>query len=456
VQCPDPRSLGRIGASALALIVATAAADTPRDEPTVLDVADAPRPGRESGRADDATPRVSAVRKLGRAVLFVPRAVLEIAFAPLRLGIWAYERFSARQVYERTFFNDEMTMGVYPTVSLQSGFGATLGGRFVHRDLFGEREKVSVHAATGGRYRERIDTTLESGRRFGPLRIRLDGDLERRPKETFFGIGNSSSGEARYRVQVLRAIAMADLRVTRTVSVRAAGVLADFDYGRSDEGPAIDELYPPEAMVGFEGVQQGYGELELRYDTRRHVTVWEVPPVKSSGWLLSGFLGHANALDTNADFQRAGIDLQRFFRIGAGPRVLAARLHGELVTGSRDEVPFAQLPRLGGDRLLRGYAVDRFRDRVAAVSSLEYSWDLSRNKTASLFVDAGRVFPELEQVLDVRALRQLRVGYGLALAMHTEHSFVARATLASTIDGGVFVSLAFDPPFELEPRVERE
>ena len=41
----------------------------------------------------------------------------------------------------------------------------------------------------------------------------------------------------------------------------------------------------------------------------------------------------------------------------------------EGVTGGLDQVPFTELPMLGGD-FMRGYAFERFRDRVAAFGSL--------------------------------------------------------------------------------------
>jgi hypothetical protein len=127
------------------------------------------------------------------------------------------------------------------------------------------------------------------------------------------------------------------------------------------------------------------------------------------------------------------------------------RLHGEAVSGRRDEVPFVELPALGGSEVLRGYSTERFRDRAAAFGSLEYEWDLAHTFFASVFVDAGRVFPSLTDL----SLDGLRCGYGISLEVHDTNDFFLRGSVASSIDGGVFVNVSFDPVFDVERRTVR-
>jgi hypothetical protein len=427
-------------------------------EPTASDVEGQPVPGQESGRLDS-DDGDSTARKLGRGALWLPKMAVEAAFAPVRAGVWAYGRY---HLYDRAlalFFNDDRTLGLYPVAQLESQYGINVGARFLARDLAGEREHLSLHAGAGGRFRQIASAKLRSGNRFGShVGLELDTEFERRPKDAFYGLGNTNDGsvvpgvvEARFREQLLRAAATADFRLVANLHVRFAGALADFELGRSEQGPPIDELYPMDVMVGFGGVRHGYGELELRWDSRRSTTFWDLPAMHTTGWLVAGYAGRVTALDAGADYWRFGADLQRFVRLGSGSRVIAGRLYGETVTGSLDEVPFTQLPRLGGKTLLRGYPLDRFRDRAATMGSVEYFWDLSRFISASTFVDVGRVFPSLPDV----SSKDLRVGYGLSLQAYTTNTFLLRASLASSIDGGVFLDLAFDPVFELDPRVER-
>jgi outer membrane protein assembly factor BamA len=104
-------------------------------------------------------------------------------------------------------------------------------------------------------------------------------------------------------------------------------------------------------------------------------------------------------------------------------------------------VAFTELPVLGGGEFLRGYTYERFRDRAAVFGSLQYEWDLSHFTAAYLFTDIGRVFDTLDDL----TVRGLRVGYGIGLDIRGESGFLFSASVASSIDGGLFFSLAFNP-----------
>ncbi|HEU5055340.1 MAG TPA: BamA/TamA family outer membrane protein, partial [Kofleriaceae bacterium] len=128
------------------------------------------------------------------------------------------------------------------------------------------------------------------------------------------------------------------------------------------------------------------------------------------------------------------------------------RALAEEVRGDLDEIPFVDLPRLGGPVLLRGYPRDRFRDRAMALASAEYLFDLGSMVAAYLFVDAGRVAPHLADL----TAEDARVGYGGGLQIYTNASLLGRLNLASSIDGGLFVSFRFDPVYQPQSRVERD
>src|SRR5690606_22938068 len=203
------------------------------------DVAGAPPPGRESGRLDPGGVGDSSLRLVGRGILLLPRVAFQIVMAPVRGAIWANERY---RLYDRAYellFNEEGTFGVYPTVWLDSDFGLTAGARLVHRDLFGARERVSLSAEGGGRYRERLAASLRTGDRLGGrLQLGIRGEYDRQPKERFYGIGNGdeveppvgvvlapldprvdpTAIETRYRQRLARATAVAEVRVAGPLS----------------------------------------------------------------------------------------------------------------------------------------------------------------------------------------------------------------------------------------------
>jgi len=428
-------------------------------------------PGDESGRIDaafDAESDDAAARRALRTVLWVPRLVVNVALSPLRLAAWANDRYHLRELYDRVFFNDAQTIGLVPSASFDTGFGVTAGARFVDRDLLGDHEHLSIEASAGGRYQQAYRATLHTGDRLGKrLTIEIAGQYELRPKDAFYGIGDHDDSarpaapvdprldptavEVRYRERIARGAGTADLRIVDRFHLRGSAELTDRTFAASATGTPIDAIYDPMALVGYGGVRACYGELELRFDSRGRVAVYEPQPFYATGSLAAAFAGRVHRLGDGPDYWRYGIDVQHFVRLGDGPRVLALRLRGEGVSGRLSEVPFTELPQLGGADDLRGYPTDRFRDRGRLLGSVEYEWDLSAQVSAGVFVDAGRVFPSLGDVLARRA----RVGYGVALQAHSDSAFGVEASLASSADGGVFLSLSFNSIFALDERVRR-
>ena len=435
------------------VIVGSARADEPfvSDEPTAADVASAPLPGTEGGRTD--TPEGdSLARDLAQGALVAPKVAVQVAFAPIRLGVWAYDRYRIGDRFVQLFFDDTETYGLYPTFILDSSYGVTAGGRFVHRNVFGEREHLALRAGAGGEFRARADAQLRTGQRFGRLQAELETEFERRPGDAYYGIGNSTEDiPNHHRQELLHATLAADVRVVSALHLRAAGAITDLEYGNSADAVPIDTVYDPSALTGWMGVRNVYGELELRWDGRRGAGFLDEHGVFEAGWLLAAYGGRVHQLEGGASYFRYGLDIQRFFGLGRGTRALATRLHMEGVTGEIEDVAFTQLPQLGGRSMLRGYARDRFRDRTAAMASIEYEWDIGRLLMASLFFDVGRVFPSW---LEPDA-SNIRAGYGMSLQLHSHHRFRSALSVASSVDGGLFIDLTFDPVFDIQPRVEQ-
>ncbi len=267
-----------------------------------------------------------------------------------------------------------------------------------------------------------------------------------------------ASLDSRFQQTLTRLSAIADIHVAGPFSARlsSAALWRDFDEPEeAREGQNVAENYDVATLPAFvEGAAYTYHELELRIDTRRSASRYEMETVPSTGWLLSGFGGKAIDFDrAPTDYYRYGVDLQRFFRIGEAPRLLAFRVYGEGVIGDLDQdIPFVDVPRLGGPLLLRGYDQDRFRDRVLGLASAEYQWDIGYMLTGFLFVDAGRVYPKLDEI----EIKDMRVGYGGGLQLQTPGSFIGRVGIASSIDGGLLFNLSLDPVYDPKARVERK
>ena len=427
-------------------------------KPTAKDVAGAPRPGDESGRLDRVDEGDGTGRVFARGVLFVPKVVAEIGFAPVRGALWADDRYQLEDLYYRTFYNSDRTIGIIPTASYTTGIGGGVGARFLDLDTFGEHEHTTLEATTGLVYRESVLGKIDTGNRLGALRLELGGNFDRRPDDPFYGIGNgdlarvtagpidpltsTTAFETFHRYQEERADVIADVAAISDLHLIATGSITDLKFARSTSGAPIDEVYSPADLVGFQnGVEHTYEELEVRWDDRRAANMWEPIDLHGTGTLARAFAGQIHRLDDGSDFWRYGGEVQEHIHLGNGPRVLSLRLYGEGVTGNIDDVPFTELPALGGDSYLRGYVYERFRDRVAAFGSVQYTWDLAHNADIYLFVDAGRVYDSL----DALTLDHMRAGYGLGLEFHSDSGFLMEGSIASSIDGGIVLTASFNP-----------
>jgi hypothetical protein len=473
-----PLGIVAVGSACCAVLAASTASAEPlasaepaAEQHTAASVAGDRRPGDESGRTDPPDPGDSAWREVARGALFVPKLALELVLSPVRGLVWADDRYDLTEVYYRTFFNADRTIGVFPTATYDSGFGVSAGARLEDRNLFGAHESLALQATTGAlsgeTYRAGLLASLHTGDRLSRwLHLGLDANLDRRPSDPFYGIGNgdvamrpaspidprveAAAVETEHRYQEERIALSADVHPAGHLQALARSELTQLRFAPSTEGPPIDEVYDPAGLVGFQtGVRHLDSELEVRWDSRRSVSLWEPHDVRTAGSLAAAFVGRVDGLDGAASFWRYGVELQHDWEIAKGPRVLAVRFHGEGVTGSLDQVPFTELPALGGGAFLRGYAFERFRDRVAAFGSLQYAWGISHLVDAYLFSDAGRVFSSLDDL----TAHDMRLGYGVGLELHDDQgAFRAEASLASSIDGGVFLTLSFNPAFDARPR----
>jgi hypothetical protein len=443
---------------------------------TAAEVAKAPPPGQASGVAREEE-RSYPGRAVARVLLYPVRAVIWVADSPMRAGAWLYERYRLRDRWKSIFFNDTETIGLYPAALVETGFGLNIGARFIDRDLFGAKESVKMRASFGGRFKQLYSIKMSTGDRFGKkAAIELEGEYEIRARDRFYGIGNGdlvdmvampidpyadpTAVATRFRQRLARGAAIADLLLAGPLSARVSGAILSkrFEGADEDDIPAeefdLPDVYDTAALPAFEeGTDYLYNELELRLDSRDRATRYEPATQPSKGVLLSGFAGVATGLSGAAtDYVRYGADLQLYLHLGASPRVLVLRGMVEEVKGNADQIPFADLPRLGGPLLLRGYDQDRFRDRAFALTSAEYIFDLTNLLAAFAFADAGRVY----HALDDAELEDIRVGYGGGLQVQTDHSYIGRVSLASSIDGGLLFHLSLDPVYDPKARVERK
>lgn len=452
---------------------APAASEAP-DEPL-------PRADQASGISrDEPTSTGDRLLWIPRVLLFVPRWAFWTVAQPFRLSAWAYERYSLRARLKGALFNVDGTYGVYPVASYSTDFGIAGGLRLVHYDLFGADEHLKLRANVGGRFQQAYGFSIDSGERFGDrVTVELEARYERRPSERFFGVGNSDRADApppgmqidptaaavrtRFREELTRVIATAELPILRARAPRDSALSAHLstalmlrEFSNADED-GIEDSYDVSRLAGYdEGVDNVYLEAELIYDSRRQTSRWQSNVIDATGWYAAAHLGRGVGVGADPSaFTRYGGEVARFFDLYRGSRVLALRVFLEASAAGEDAdaraLTFIDLPRLGGPEYLRGYPDARFRDRVVALGTAEYTWDLGNMLAAYTFVDVGRPAPSLAEL----KAESIRVGFGGGVQLHSQDSFITRAQLAGSRDGDFFFELVLSPAFGRRERAGR-
>ena len=410
-----------------------------------------------------------------RAMLFVPRWALEVPIAVSRYTLWAYEHYDVKDRFKQVFFNQDETLGLYPSAFLETGFGYNVGARFVWTEFFGKGESIRARAGYGGRSERVFEAKLSSGRIFDDrILIGTVVDYEDSGRARFFGLGNSdlvtfdrdltpvaapfdeTAVATRFAREDVRVELLVQARLSELLAVRTSSAFRHSSFGRSTDMRGDDGLhtvYDTGLLVGHDpGLDSLYGEVELACDTRR-VSYSHLPePVPSRGHRIDAWIGYQRGLAGDPSrFVRFGAEAQRYFDLWRGDRVLVLRARFEGVVGGLDRIPFVDFPALGGPYVLRGYPRDRFRDRHAGLLTAEYNYPIQHWATGYIFAEAGRVWRRFGDL----NLDDNRLGFGAGMQFSTMESFLARLLVASSIDGGIEFSLSFDPIFGARKRAGR-
>jgi outer membrane protein assembly factor BamA len=133
------------------------------------------------------------------------------------------------------------------------------------------------------------------------------------------------------------------------------------------------------------------------------------------GTLIAGtWLGYDKALGSRYEFWRAIVEAKQFFPVGQ-ESALGVRYYGEFQGGN---VPFYQLAMLGGDELLRGYFMGRYRDKALQALETEYRFPIYWRFGGVAFAGAGEVADRFAELASVPI--RWAAGGGLRLSLNTE------------------------------------
>jgi hypothetical protein len=217
-----------------------------------------------------------------------------------------------------------------------------------------------------------------------------------------------------------------------------AGLEVDFQQLTNTSFKRTPEFINSPAPIGSQGSRNlGIG-LGFVYDNRHNVL-----NVRHGFFAETGFLRYHRAWGSDYDFTGFFLD-SRFFHPVARKQVLAVQVSGLFNNGI---VPFNQLALMGGESLMRGYYLGRFRDRNYMASQVEYRWlpfPFSKRFGGVLFMGAGNVAPRVSDF----ALKNVKIagGGGLRFLLFPKKDVFTRLDFAFTRESTgfyIFIGEAF-------------
>ena len=149
-----------------------------------------------------------------------------------------------------------------------------------------------------------------------------------------------------------------------------------------------------------------------------------------------GFLSYSSNLGSDYQLNTYLIDNRFYFPIKKN-NVLAFQLQGQFSNGN---APFNLLSLMGGESLMRGYYLGRYRDNHMIASQIDYRilpFSFSKRWGASMFFAAGEVFSSLDK-FEIKNLLPT-AGAGLRFLLFPEKDIYTRLDFAFTEEGsGVY------------------
>lgn len=424
------------------------------------DLQRAPRPG-DAHNVIVAPPRPLRERLMWipRVILFVPWVATELAFIPLRTTAYAWMRFKLGSRLAGLPFNDTGRVALYPVLAVEAGYGVDAGALLIGRDVLGAGERVAGELRVGHRVAERYRIDVDTGDRLGPVAL-LGGALyERRRRAAFTGIGSNDLRDAdevmapidptgdeavraRYGLRTVRAHGGLRVPLPAGLEARALGGWVSHELRESNAlGPGLD-IYDTGAIAGVGELDHHELTFDLTLDVRssRHTPR---PAVYADGGLLARTtVTRAAGLPAPAaDYTRVLAAITGWASVFGGGRVVSARAELETVTGSVAEVPFYDLPVLGGPTRMRGLRRDRFRDRNVAVVGAEYRFLIGDDVALAAFADAGTVAGSVGALAE----DDISVGFGLELSMFGRRSEYLRAHIGSSTERELVINFTLAP-----------
>ncbi len=237
------------------------------------------------------------------------------------------------------------------------------------------------------------------------LKLSLSKDIDR-----FYGIGN----ETDYIDDTLSNYNLSYYNINFDISAKLIKSMGDelytgigFIFGEYFPDAYKDNPYLGDnsiPIIGREGGQvTGFG-LTAIFDTRDNVFF----PMKGHYHQIK-YKYYPRLFENSFQYQSILADI-RFYQTLASEKigVLGFQIYGDMTFG---DVPFFNLPRMGGANVMRGYYLGRYRDKVFYSGQVEYRKQVFSRFYLTAFFGMGRVTDKFKNI----TLRDLHNSYGLGV-----------------------------------------
>lgn len=410
--------------SSAAAVVETTATITAVQDPTASNEPATVRP--EDARSWQDPPGIlyaDILMAVPRVLLFVPRLALRLVMYPFEGMLWLINEYDLIAQIEDVLYNDERTAAILPLVLFLPGQGLRLGVTAFHDDILGHGEHGAISAKWAGAETQSYEISLD-GDRFGGSHLWLEAKAryELEPGLYFSGIGIPPSNIVDSRFSQERFLGKLRLGTTYGEQGERFKIGGAFTYNHrrfdaakklSGGDVSIEQRYETALIPGFDdGVDifEVTADLILDYRDRAGFT--------SNGFYFEVFGGGAPK-QSGYELAHYGAEAIAYINLYKRTRVLVLRAALEAVEGNYENIPFSELPRLGGADRLRGYHIDTFRDEKAILGSIEYHYPIHRNLAGELFFDIGTVARDYNELFKGGS-DDWKMGYGAGLLLGSE------------------------------------
>lgn len=372
--------------------------------------------------------------------LKIPVWVLEgVAAGPVVLAEQSSLPFTLQRLFA---FN--VPWGVYPIIGYKSRTGLMLGAAYHSRDIVGTRLPLAIKATYSTNTYRYIAGRLGDRKLFdSPYGVALDLGWRADTRERFYGLGPSSSLENRsnYGFRGMFGAVTAYRSIARRGEVSLS---AGMRQVKPEDGRLTSILYERDSISERLSGEDLYGLFESLdlYDIVGSISYdWRERPSSPLGGgtvgLNVGYTFGEGKGDTTIGYLRVHGEATHYLELFNG-RVLGVSViaeHVEPDDGTR--IPFYDLPKLGGSRLLRGYKTGRFRDFGFVSFAAEYRWPLLRKLDALLMTDHGRVFHDITQDFE---FSNFRSSYGGGLRFWNDAGHLALMVAKGTEEWSFYIN----------------